>query len=213
MIVWWEPNTSGYAIPPIHKDILDNKLIPFFGEMRTDEITKEYVQQYIAELQRRNYAPHSVHHYHNVLSAVLTKGVEWGFTRMNPAHGVELPRPVPKTDQWILTIEQAKALVEKLLPIPACAIRLALATGLRRGELFAIRWQDFDENTATLAVRQAVYDKVFDTPKTQKSLRVIPLSQALAAFLSDWRSKSKRTRPTDFIIPGRFLGPVIKNAC
>jgi integrase len=196
-----------YSTRKHHQQILDNKLIPFFGEMRTDEITKEYVQHFIAELQRRNYAPHSVHHYHNVLSAVLTKGVEWGFTRMNPAHGVELPRLVPKNEQWILTVEQAKALLEKLPPIPACAVRLALATGLRRGELFAIRWQDFDENTATLAVRQAVYDKVFDSPKTLKSLRVIPLSPPVAAFLSKWRSKSKRTKPTDFIIPGRLVGP------
>jgi hypothetical protein len=47
--------------------------MPFFGAMKTEEITKEFVQHFNAELERRNYAPHSVHHYHNVLSAVLTK--------------------------------------------------------------------------------------------------------------------------------------------
>ena len=99
---------------------------------------------------------------------------------------------------------------------------MALVTGLRRGELFAIRWQDFDEKTATLTIRQAVYDKVFDTPKTRKSLRIIPLSEPLVVFLCGWRSKSKRSRPTDFIIPGRkdeprdqkrMLNDHIKPAC
>jgi integrase len=115
--------------------------------------------------------------------------------------------PYSKKEQWILTIEQAKALLEKLPPIPACAVRLALATGLRRGELFAIRWQDFDENTATLAVRQAVYDKSVRHAKDTEESAGEPLPQQVAAFLSDWRSKSRRTLSTDFIIPGRLAGP------
>jgi integrase len=196
-----------YSTRKHHQHILDSKLIRFFGDFRINEITKEQVQQFVAELQRRNYAPHSVHHYHTVLSAVLTKAVEWGFLNINPAHGVELPRIVPKNEQAILTIDQAGGLLDRLAPIPRFAVTLALVTGLRRGELFAIRWQDFDETIATLTIRQAVYEKVFDTPKTQKSRRIIPLSEPLMAFLCDWRSKSKSAQPTDFIIPGRRGSP------
>ena len=196
-----------YSTRKHHRDILDNKLIPVFGDVRINDITNEHVQQFIAELQRRNYAPHSIHHYHNVLSAVLTKAVEWRFVPVNPARGVELPRIVPKKEQSVLTIEQASALLDKLPAIPRCAVTLALVTGLRRGELFAVRWQDFDDKAATLMIRRAVYDKVFDTPKTEKSLRTIPLSEHVVAFLCDWRTKSKRTGPADFIIPGRKESP------
>jgi integrase len=196
-----------YSTRKHHRDILDNKLIPVFGDFRIDEINNEHVQQFIAELQRRNYASHSIHHYHNVLSTVLTKAVEWRFIPVNPAHRVELPRIVPKKEQSILTIEQAKALLDKLPAIPRCAVTLALATGLRRGELFAVRWQDFDEKAALLMIRRAVYDRVFDTPKTERSLRTIPLSEHVVAFLCDWRTKSKRTGPVDFIIPGRKESP------
>jgi integrase len=196
-----------YSTRKHHQDILDNKLVPLFGDTRINEITKEHVQHFVAEMQRRNYAPHSIHHYHTVLSAVFRKAVDWGFVHANPAHGIELPRIVAKNEQPVLTIDQATALLDKLTPVPRCAVALALATGLRRGELFAIRWQDFEERTATLTIRQAVYDKVFDTPKTQKSLRSIPLSDAVVAFLCNWRSQCTRTDPTDFIIPGRKAVP------
>jgi integrase len=43
---------------------------------------------------------------------------------------------------------------------------LALLSGLRRGELFALRWRDIDEEARILTVREAVYDDAFDTPKT-----------------------------------------------
>ena len=50
-------------------------------------------------------------------------------------------------------------------------VGLALLTGLRRGELFAWRWKDQDEQEQSLAVREAVYDGVFDTPKTEAGIR------------------------------------------
>ncbi len=45
-------------------------------------------------------------------------------------------------------------------------VGLAVVTGLRRGELFALRWKDLDESRQTLTVREAVYDGTFSTPKT-----------------------------------------------
>jgi hypothetical protein len=80
-------------------------------------------------------------------------------------------------------------------------------------ELFALRWRDFDDLTATVSVRQAVYDKVFDVPKTEKSRHVMPLSRLTTAFLCDWRSKLSHTEPADFIIQVGSLRLVIKNAC
>jgi integrase len=51
-------------------------------------------------------------------------------------------------------------------------------SGLRRGELFALRWRDFDEPGQSLTVREAVYDGTFSTPKTAAGVRQIPLSEA-----------------------------------
>src|SRR5262249_57211263 len=51
---------------------------------------------------------------------------------------------------------------------------LVLLSGLRRGELFALRWRDFDERDQHLHVREAVYDAAFSTPKTAARVRQIP---------------------------------------
>ncbi len=62
---------------------------------------------------------------------------------------------------------------------------LAILSGLRRGELFALRWQDIDEDSRVLTVREAVYDGMFDTPKTEAGRRQIPLSQAALGFIRE----------------------------
>src|SRR6266446_10285707 len=56
--------------------------------------------------------------------------------------------------------------------------------------------------------RQAVYDKVFDTPKTEKSRRAIPLSEPVTVCLHEWWQVSQRIEPTDFILSGRNGGPM-----
>jgi integrase len=70
----------------------------------------------------------------------------------------------------------------------------------------ALRWKDFDESAGVLIIERAVYDKVFDSPKTEKSCRLVPLSEPALAFLLEWRRLSKRTAPDDFIFSGRKGG-------
>ncbi len=50
-------------------------------------------------------------------------------------------------------------------------VGLAILSGLRRGELFALRWRDIDEQKQLLTVREAVYDGTFSTPKTEAGSR------------------------------------------
>jgi integrase len=68
-------------------------------------------------------------------------------------------------------------------------------SGLRRAELFALRWCDVDTDNQCLTVRQAVYEGRFDTPKTQAGTRQIPLGDAALRLLADWRARSKRLEP------------------
>lgn len=58
-------------------------------------------------------------------------------------------------------------LLEALPPLPRTMVGLALLSGLRRGELFALRWSDVDERLRFLTVLEAVYEGTFSTPKRQ----------------------------------------------
>jgi integrase len=71
-------------------------------------------------------------------------------------------------------------------------VGVALLSGVRRGELFALRWRDLDEERQCLFVREAVYEGKFGTPKTAAGRRQIPLSEAAMKLIVDWREQVKR---------------------
>ena len=100
-------------------------------------------------------APKSIDHIHDVLSAVLRTAVKWGHLQENPARGVDLPTLRCVRPRWALTTGQAASLVTALPRLPQTMVGLAILSGLRRGEIFALRWKDIDENGRLLTVREA----------------------------------------------------------
>lgn len=173
--------------------MLGKHLLPRFGDKPLSEITRQEIQVYVAHLIQKGYAPKSIDHTIDVLSAVLRTAVKWGHLRENPTRGVELPTLKTVRPKWALTPEQAARLLDKLSPLARAMVGLAILSGLRRGELFALRWRDIDEGTRTLTVREAVYDGKFSTPKTEAGLRQIPLSGVALGFLGEWKQHAGRT--------------------
>jgi len=87
---------------------------------------------------------------------------------------------------------------------------LALMSGLRRGELFALRWRDFDEERQCLTEREAVYDGKF-TPKTAAGVRQIPLSEAAVQLTMEWRARVKDTEPESLMFATWSGKPISPN--
>jgi len=180
-------------------------------------------------MEEKGFASHSIHHFHNVLSTVLTKAVWAKKIAQNPAAvrtnrnpGVVLPKLKARRPQWVLTYGDAQSLIRRLQNRPRIAVQVSLLTGMRRGELLAIRWRDFDEGKGAIHIRQAIYDHVIDSPKTADSQRTIPISDEVRVLLLDWKQKSNRNSPDDFILttrdgkpgdPARMLRDHIKPIC
>jgi integrase len=80
----------------------------------------------------------------------------------------------------------------------AAAFELAILTGLRRGELLALRWQDIDLDRGILTVRQTMIDRSgtlsFSTPKTHRSRRSVDLSSSAVALLKAHRRDQAEER-------------------
>lgn len=191
--------------------MLKKHLLPRFGDKALSEITRQEIQAYVAHLTQTGYAPKSIDHIHDVLSAVLRTAVKWGHLQENPATGVELPKLKTVRPKWVLTTHQAAALLEALAPLARTMVGLAVLSGLRRGELFALRWQDIDEQARLLTVREAVYDGAFGTPKTEAGLRQIPLSDSALRFIAEWKLCAKRTQPNDLVFSTRLGKPISPN--
>lgn len=78
--------------------------------------------------------------------------------------------------------------------LPKTMAGLAMLTGLRRCELFALRWKDLDLAERHLTVREAIYEGIFDTPKTVAGLRRVPLSAGAVQLIEAWQ---RRVTPID----------------
>ncbi len=186
-------------------------LLPRFGDRPVSAMTRQEVQAYVTALLQAGYAPKSIDNIHDTLSSVLRTGVEWGHLQENPAQGVRLPKLRPGRPKWVLTTHQAASLLEALAPLPRTMVGLAMLTGLRRGELFALHWRDLDEKSRLLTVRQAIYDGVFDTPKTEASARQIPLSDAACLLVAQWRDRTQPVHPASLVFSTRSGTPLAPN--
>jgi integrase len=191
--------------------MLKKHLLPRFGDKAVSEITRQEIQVYVAHLMQEGYAPRSIDHIHDVLSAVLRTAVKWGHLQDNPARGVDLPKLRTVRPKWALTREQAVALLDALPPLSRAMAGLAILSGLRRGELFALRWQDLDQEGRVLTVREAVYDGTFGTPKTEAGLRQIPLSEAALSFIGEWKQRAGCTEPGALVFSTRTGNAISPN--
>jgi integrase len=194
-----------------HRHIAAKHLVPRFGELTLVDVTPQEIQGYVAHLVREEYAPKTIDHIHDVLSAILRTAVKWGHLKENPARGAALPTITTVKPKWALTTAQAKALLEALPPLARTMVGVALLTGVRRGELFALRWQAVDLTANQLAVKEAVYEGSFGTPKTAAGLRALPLSEGAAALLTAWQAKAKRTGPDDLVFATWSGKPISPN--
>ena len=74
-----------------HRHIVEKHLLPRFGDKPIADVTRQEIQAYVAHLTQAGYAPKTIDHIHDVLSAVLRTAVKWGHLQDNPARGVDLP--------------------------------------------------------------------------------------------------------------------------
>ena len=191
--------------------MLKKHLLPQFGDKAVCDVTRQEIQAYVAHLTQAGYAPKSVDHIHDVLSAVLRTAVKWGHLQENPARGVDMPTLRCVRPKWALTTSQAVSLLTALPPLARTMVGLAILSGLRRGELFALRWKDIDERGRLLRVREAVYDGTFGTPKTAAGARQIPLSGKALQLVVEWKADAANTQPDALVFGTRLGTPISPN--
>jgi integrase len=141
--------------------------------------------------------PTTVHHLHGVLSAALHQAAKWGLVaevatdRASPPPLRSKPVRVPGPEVIQRLIDAAEKRGQSVL---AAAITVACTTGLRRGELLGLRWDDVDFRSRVLHVRRAVkHDTgpgwVIGPPKTHQE-RTISLDDFTLAVLGELRTRA-----------------------
>lgn len=133
-----------------------------------------------------------------VLSVLFQHAMRYGWATANPIRLVR-QSALPLQEEIVLAPVEIAALLSELRDPFYTLILLVSVTGLRRGELFGLKWEDVDFEQAEIRVVRSVVDQVEGPPKTLASRRPLPMSPALALALENWRKLTGYPNPEDWV--------------
>lgn len=160
------------------------------GHIRLKDLKAAQINRFYASLIEERRSSATAAAIHRTMSAVLAKAVKWGYLSTNPVQRAERPRSEQKEARY-LDEPEARQMLELLRSEPVkwrCMITFDLFSGLRRGELLGLMWEDIDLDARTLTVRRTLNylpekGVYLDTPKSNKSRRPLHLSRTAVSLL------------------------------
>lgn len=170
-----------------YKSILDNHLKPVFGKVRLDEMSRKGIKSFIIKKQNSGLAPNTVRIMRAYLSSVLNQAVDDELIEINPASntGRYIKKNDAKPNTNPFTWEEKSNFEQEMLkrfpryyPLFLCALR----TGMREGELIALKPGDIEFKGGFIEVKRNCVRGVISTPKTGRTRRV-DMSAQLAEVL------------------------------
>ena len=172
---------------------------PYLGTVKLEELNPLILQRHINKLTKvgrkdgreGNLSFRTVQYVHRVLHKALDSATKWQLLSRNPADAVELPSKPPKMAIEPLDEIQAAALIQAAADTPYYGpIVMALLTGLRRGEILGLRWQDIQSGFINVVQTvQFTPDKgiFIKAPKSALSAREVTISEAVVRMLENHR--------------------------
>jgi integrase len=183
-------------------------LEPFFGERAIGSVTHEDVVDLMTLMEKNGVGPKSVRNYVGTLSALYRFAMHprrrWA--TVNPCDGLELPAVPDHVGIRYLELDQVDALVSGAQSSPYEALdralyRTAAMTGLRLGELIALRWRDVDWTASAIRVRSNYVLGEFGTPKSKRSTRSVPMADEVAGELERYFKASGEPADDALVFP------------
>ena len=151
----------------------------------------------------------TIRHHYRYLTSVFSFAYKQEFITTNPMDKVDCPK-LPKKKVDALTQEQAEqffSVIQKCSLDFKCMLFLMATTGVRRGELLGLQWRDIDFDKLTVDIKRNVTytpqsGTIVDTPKTECSIRTIPLIPSVATMLKEYKAEKQRNfKSKDFVFP------------
>lgn len=218
-----EPNLRAQSLRR-YQQVLGDHVIPALGARVLIRLEPEEIQRVYAAKIRDGLSPATVRMIHFVLHRALRDAVRWGRCSYNPADQVDPPR-LPRKEADVLELGEARAVLEKADGHPfEMLFRLAILTGMRRGELLALRWRDVELEPGVIHVRGTLqpsppgHPPLIAEPKSASSRRTLAIDADLVARLSShrevwanlWDGNGAPPVPDDFVFvssTGRPISP------
>ncbi|MCM3729702.1 site-specific integrase [Neobacillus cucumis] len=178
-----------------------NKLLPYFSLLKLKDITAKKYQEALNDLKEKGYADNTLDGVHRTGRMIFKKAIEMRLIKNDPTEFAYLKKDrktveeleeqeVPKymeKEELALLLQTAAA---KGLDLDYLIFLTLSYTGMRAGELVALKWKDIDFNEQTISITKTYYNPTNNTleyqlvpPKTRKSKRAIVVDEAVIAAL------------------------------
>lgn len=203
---FWYQNYSKPKLRPTtqmgYENAIYKHIIPSLGDIPLTELNTNEIQQFYAKLKRegrlirtelygKGVSDRTVWSCHTRIRTALDRAVQDGLIRTNPSADCKLPFQNTKDMQILSREEMQRFLIQAKEEGYFELFLLELATGLRRGEVLALQWDDLDFTTGELRIQRQVYrvngELVVSEPKTKAALRTIVLPPSLVEVLNEYR--------------------------
>ena len=163
--------------------VLRVHLVPFFGRQLLDETTAKDVERYKAEKVGQGYSPKTVNLHLLVLHKLFQTAIDWEVLERNPVSRVA--RLKDRKEKWsFLTLEEGEKFLAAVptawKPLFLCAIR----TGMRQGEILALRWKDVDFKRRAITVDNSLFEGKLYPTKSYGRREIRMTSDLLEALLA-----------------------------
>ena len=217
-----------------YENAIYKHIIPELGKIPLSELSTNDIQQFYAKLKKEGrlilygagVSDRTVWSCHTRIRTALDRAVQDGRIRINPASDCKLPPQNIKEMQILTREEMQRFLIQAKEEGYFELFLLELATGLRRGEVLALQWDDLNFDTGELRIKRQVYrangELVVSAPKTKAALRTIVLPPSLLDVLREYRqqvdsrwmfpSPAKEDSPLDPATCRKRLQTILKHA-
>lgn len=196
MNYWYEEYCISKLSPTTYESYrrnLDKYIIKELGYIKLEELTPLHLQKFYNNCSKKGLSNKTILYLHRILHLALNKATVWQLLPRNVADNVEPPKP-DRYKANVLDEKQMSKLIavvkDTYIYIP---IMIAIATGMRRGEILGLVWDNIDLKRKTINVVQAIYPTkkglVILPPKTDKSVRQIAIPKKLVKILKRHRKK------------------------
>ena len=194
---------------------ISNVIADYFSGKAIQTISGTDIQKYLIYLrttyktaQGKPLAPKTIRHHYATLANIFSFAIKQEIITKNPMDKVDCPKAQKKKVD-AFTEEQARSFFGYLDECPMdfrCMLNLLITTGIRRGELMGLQWGDIDFDDCVISVnRNVTYTPdsgiMVSTPKTECSVRQIPVMPSVAAVLMEYRNGAEDWKKNDFLFP------------
>lgn len=191
----WKPNAAlslKNSSLRIYTFNLEKYILPRVGSIPLRGINRSTIESCLSNLKANGLATSTLRNVRATFSTVLQCAVSRNCMDRNPTHGLQIRESDVREERRFYSPAQIRLLLGSLTGQCHDVVLIAVATGMRIGEILGLRWKRVDLLRSTIEVAEIFSSGEFGTPKTKSSRRVLPIAPGLRGILESMRPADVR---------------------